>query len=77
VAGVDAPDAAGRLVEAVMLGIRLSEGLDLGIDPRLAAGVGELVADGLLCPKAAARGRARLTLRGRLLADLVTRALLP
>ena len=37
--------------------------------------VARLVADGLLQPDAALRGRAVLTLRGRLMADAVTRAL--
>ncbi|SHI56896.1 oxygen-independent coproporphyrinogen-3 oxidase [Actinomyces denticolens] len=37
--------------------------------------VGRLVADGLLDGAAALRGRAILTLRGRLMADTVTRAL--
>ena len=37
--------------------------------------VGRLVADGLLDGAAALRGRAVLTLRGRLMADTVTRAL--
>ena len=37
--------------------------------------VGQLVADGLLDACAAGRGRAVLTLRGRLMADAVTRAL--
>ena len=41
----------------------------------LAPVVGQLVADGLLDACAAGRGRAVLTLRGRLMADAVTRAL--
>ena len=42
---------------------------------RLVPVVARLVADGLLQPDAALRGRAVLTLRGRLMADAVTRAL--
>ncbi|NLI19245.1 MAG: coproporphyrinogen III oxidase [Actinomycetales bacterium] len=60
-----------RALERVMLGVRLSGGLDVGPHPALA----RLVADGLLDADAARAGRARLTLRGRLLADAVTRDL--
>ena len=66
-----------RYVERVMLGLRLAAGLSLseldepGRDAaRTAAG------DGLLDTVAVERGRAVLTLRGRLLADAVVRALL-
>jgi coproporphyrinogen III oxidase-like Fe-S oxidoreductase len=66
-----------RYVERVMLGLRLAAGLPLaeldepGRDAaRTAAG------DGLLDTAAVDRGRAVLTLRGRLLADAVVRALL-
>ena len=65
-----------RQVERVMLGIRLVEGhplADLHPAGRRAAGVA--VTDGLLDPAAHADGRAALTLRGRLLADAVVRAL--
>lgn len=63
-------------LERVLLAVRLREGLDLAVLPdgaRLA--VAGLVADGLLDGRAAIRGRAVLTLRGRLLADTVVRAL--
>ena len=43
--------------------------------PHLVPVVAGLVADGLLDTAAALRGRAVLTLRGRLMADTVTRAL--
>jgi len=65
-------------LERVLLGVRLAEGLDLAHVPdagRLA--VAGLVADGLLDGRAALAGRAVLTLRGRLLADTVVRALAP
>jgi oxygen-independent coproporphyrinogen-3 oxidase len=61
-------------LERVMLGVRLREGLDLGVlsdDGRRA--VAGLVARGLLDGRAAVGGRAVLTLRGRLLADAVVR----
>lgn len=63
-------------LERVLLAVRLRDGLDVGAlsdDGRLA--VAGLVADGLLDGVAAVRGRAVLTLRGRLLADTVVRAL--
>ena len=63
-------------LERVLLGVRLSEGLDLGA--LAAAGrhaVAGLVADGLLDGVAAVHGRAVLTRRGRLLADTVVRVL--
>ena len=94
VAGHEVIDAESRLMERVMLGIRLREGIALaelgepgegddgvpGSSPgrtprRLVPVVGRLVADGLLDGAAALRGRAILTLRGRLMADTVTRAL--
>ena len=56
-----------------MLGVRLAEGLALR-EPAPAAP--RLARDGLLDPAALARGRARLTLDGRLLADGVARDLL-
>ncbi|AEG44724.1 radical SAM family heme chaperone HemW [Isoptericola variabilis] len=63
-------------LERVMLGVRLREGLDLAVltDAGRHAVVG-LVARGLLDGVAAVRGRAVLTLRGRLLADAVVREL--
>ncbi|MGN6611950.1 MAG: radical SAM family heme chaperone HemW [Angustibacter sp.] len=63
--------------ERVLLGVRLREGLDTAVltDAGRAA-VPELVADGLVQAEAASSGRVVLTLRGRLLADAVVRALL-
>jgi putative oxygen-independent coproporphyrinogen III oxidase len=62
-----------RRVEEVMLRLRLAEGLPLELaDP---AGARQALADGLLEPEAYARGRAVITLRGRLLADVVVRTL--
>lgn len=60
--------------EQIMLGIRLREGIALpeGTPERV---IVQLLADGLLEREQAAAGRLVLTLRGRLLADVVTRAL--
>ncbi|HYH26743.1 MAG TPA: coproporphyrinogen III oxidase, partial [Blastococcus sp.] len=69
-------DDADRALEAVMLGLRLRDGLPLTAltetGRRRAAGA---VAGGLLEPAAHAAGRAVLTDRGRLLADAVVRDL--
>lgn len=67
--------AEAQLEEAVMLGIRLQEGIAI---PPTATPITlrQLVADGLLQPEPAAAGRCQLTLRGRLLADQVTYRLL-
>ncbi|MCL1897877.1 MAG: radical SAM family heme chaperone HemW [Micrococcales bacterium] len=79
-------DQAAQL-ERIMLGLRLAEGLPkevLGVDPATGAqddaasrsgldGIEQLVSEGLLEDLG---DQIRLTLRGRLLADLVTRALI-
>jgi oxygen-independent coproporphyrinogen-3 oxidase len=69
----ETPDNAARRMEAVMLGVRLAEGLALRDGERATAR--ELAARGLLDPAALEAGRAVLTLRGRLLADAVVREL--
>jgi oxygen-independent coproporphyrinogen-3 oxidase len=71
-------DAEQRHAERVLLEVRLVEGLDLEVLERPErTAVAGLVADGLLDGVAALQGRARLTRRGRLLADSVVRGLLP
>jgi oxygen-independent coproporphyrinogen-3 oxidase len=72
-AGRETPGAAARRTEAVMLGLRLAEGLALRDGERASAT--ELAGRGLLDRDALAAGRAVLTLRGRLLADTAVRAL--
>ena len=75
VAAGESPAAAREIAdEAVMLGVRMREGIEIPrfIGARTTAG---LVADGLLDGRAAIAGRIVLTLRGRLLADAVTRRL--
>jgi oxygen-independent coproporphyrinogen-3 oxidase len=72
-AGRERLGAAARRMEAVMLGVRLAEGLELRDSERASAG--DLAGRGLLDPGALAGGRAVLTLRGRLLADRVVREL--
>ena len=64
--------------ERVLLEVRLADGLDLAVlDPAARRAVAGLVADGLLDGRCAVAGRGVLTLRGRMLADTVVRALLP
>lgn len=64
------------MLERVLLLSRLAEGIaveDLPAGNR--SRVAGLIADGLVDPASALGGRVRLTLRGRLLADAVVRAL--
>jgi len=72
VAGWEAPDAGQRVLERVMLGIRLAEGLPVAVLPRPEA-VDGLVADGLVVRRG---DRVVLEDRGRMLADLVVRRLM-
>ena len=77
-AGRETLDPETRNVERVMLEARLHSGLavsTLGADGRHE--VTGLIADGLVEPAAAFRGRLVLTLKGRLLADAVVRRVLP
>lgn len=75
-AGTERPDATAHLLERVLLESRLSEGLAISDIPETNRDrVAGLIADGLIEGAAALRGRVRLTLRGRLLADAVVREL--
>ncbi len=72
-AGREVPDDEAVLLEQVMLGLRLAEGVDLALlstEGREAAD--RHLAGGLLDPAKFDAGRAALTLKGRLLADPVT-----
>jgi coproporphyrinogen III oxidase-like Fe-S oxidoreductase len=75
-AGRELLDDNARLMERIMLGIRLREGLSMLDVPRAAhAKVPQLVSWGLADSDAFTAGRIVLTLRGRLLADAVVRDL--
>lgn len=75
-AGTERPDAEAHLLERVLLESRLSEGLAIvDLPPTNRTRVAGLIADGLVEAAAALRGRIRLTLKGRLLADAVVREL--
>jgi oxygen-independent coproporphyrinogen-3 oxidase len=74
-AGREVLTAQERANEAVLLGIRLREGVALDDLPGRMGEVTSLVAEGLLADTDAREGRAVLTLRGRLLADAVVRRL--
>ncbi|MEV8508053.1 radical SAM family heme chaperone HemW [Actinoplanes sp. NPDC051475] len=65
--------AEDRRIEEVMLRLRLADGLPLTL--ARPEGARQALADGLLDPAAYAEDRAALTLRGRLLADLLIREL--
>jgi putative oxygen-independent coproporphyrinogen III oxidase len=75
-AGRERPDASARRLESVLLRSRIADGMpvsELTGEGRRA--VAALIADGLIEGADAVRGRVVLTLRGRLLADAVVRAL--
>ena len=72
--GREVLDADARQLERVLLRTRLAEGLPIAELPDRSR-VAELIADELVDATAAMRGRIVLTLRGRLLADVVARAL--
>ncbi len=75
--GREVLDAETRRMEQVLLGIRLRDGLPVEVlDAAGRAALPAQVEDGLVEPDALERGRVVLTLRGRLLADAVVRALL-
>ena len=75
-AGRERPDAASRELEDVLLRSRIRDGIEIaGLSDDGRATVAGLIADGLVEGAAALRGRIVLTLRGRLLADAVVRAL--
>lgn len=75
-AGRETLDADTRRVERVLLATRIREGLPTAeLTDAGRTAVAGLIADGLIVPADALRGRVVLTLRGRLLADAVVRAL--
>ncbi|MEE1938185.1 radical SAM family heme chaperone HemW [Streptomyces sp. TRM 70361] len=75
-AGREVLDDGDRRVERILLELRLVDGVPLDVlAPAGTRAAGRALADGLLRPDAYERGRAALTLRGRLLADAVVRDL--
>ncbi|TRW45430.1 coproporphyrinogen-III oxidase family protein [Georgenia yuyongxinii] len=81
-AGREVLDGATRELERVMLGVRLADGLELApgtgaVPEHLRGAVADLIGQGLIEFAPARAGRVVLTLRGRLLADAVVRALTP
>jgi len=76
-AGRERPDAEQRALERVLLQTRIREGMPVAALPsaRARRAVAGLIDDGLVDGGSAVRGRVVLTLRGRLLADAVVRAL--
>ena len=77
-AGRERPDAAATALERVLLRSRIREGIPVSeVEGEGRHAVASLIADGLIDGAAAVHGRIVLTLRGRLLADAVVRALAP
>ncbi|WP_284977928.1 radical SAM family heme chaperone HemW [Arthrobacter sp. fls2-241-R2A-200] len=77
-AGRETLDSATREVERIMLEARLGTGLVVNaLDAVGRHAMAGLIADGLVDPVAAFKGRLVLTLKGRLLADAVVRRILP
>ncbi|GAA4695489.1 radical SAM family heme chaperone HemW [Streptomyces youssoufiensis] len=75
-AGREVLSAEDRRVERILLELRLADGCPLDIlAPAGARAAARALSDGLLQPSPYERGRAVLTLRGRLLADAVVRDL--
>ncbi|NJP99448.1 radical SAM family heme chaperone HemW [Streptomyces zingiberis] len=75
-AGRELLSAEDRRVERILLELRLADGCPLDLlAPAGLRAAERAVADGLLLPEPYGRGRAVLTLRGRLLADAVVRDL--
>ncbi|MDR2320810.1 MAG: radical SAM family heme chaperone HemW [Microbacterium sp.] len=75
-AATERPDAEAAQLERILLRSRMAEGMPLdAIAADARTRVAGLIADGLVDPGAALRGMLVLTLRGRLLADAVVRAL--
>jgi putative oxygen-independent coproporphyrinogen III oxidase len=76
-AGRETLDDATRRMERVLLQVRLRDGMSLDdVAPARRREVAGLIADSLVEPAEALRGRLVLTLRGRLLADAVVRRLI-
>ncbi len=76
-AGRETLDDGTRLVESVLLGTRIRDGLVISrLSPSARNAIAGLIGDGLVDGASAIRGSLVLTLRGRLLADAVVRRLL-
>ena len=79
-AGRETLDDRTRLEERILLEIRVQDGLSIALAKEVNADAAKLIAgfiaDGLVEPGAAIRGILKLTLKGRLLADSLVRALL-
>jgi putative oxygen-independent coproporphyrinogen III oxidase len=79
-AGRESLDERTRLEERILLEIRISEGLAVelakSVNPDATKLIAGFIADGLIDAREAIGGILKLTLKGRLLADLVVRQLL-
>ena len=76
-AGRETLDDETRRVERVLLGTRVRDGLAIGeLTASAKTAIAGLIGDGLVEGANAVKGSFELTLRGRLLADVVVRRLL-
>ncbi|MFM6966531.1 MAG: coproporphyrinogen-III oxidase family protein, partial [Rhodoluna sp.] len=78
--GRETLDERTRLEERILLEIRIAEGVSIDlakrVNPEASKLIAGFIADGLIEPGSALKGRLQLTLKGRLLADSLVRDLL-
>jgi oxygen-independent coproporphyrinogen-3 oxidase len=78
-AGRETLDEHTRLTERILLEVRIADGLSIElakeINPNAANLIAGFIADAMIEPREALQGQIKLTLKGRLLADALVRAL--
>jgi oxygen-independent coproporphyrinogen-3 oxidase len=78
-AGRETLDDQTRLTERILLELRIADGLSIELakklNPEAANLIAGFIADGMIEPREALHGQLKLTLKGRLLADALVRAL--
>jgi oxygen-independent coproporphyrinogen-3 oxidase len=78
-AGRETLDEHTRLTERILLEVRIADGLSIELAKEINANAANLIAgfiaDGMIEPREALQGQIKLTLKGRLLADALVRAL--
>jgi oxygen-independent coproporphyrinogen-3 oxidase len=78
-AGRETLDDQTRLTERILLELRIADGLSIELakklNPEASNLIAGFIADGMIEPRDALQGQIKLTLKGRLLADALVRAL--
>lgn len=78
-AGRETLDDQTRLTERILLELRIADGLSIELakklNPEASKLIAGFIADGMIEPREALQGQLKLTLKGRLLADALVRAL--